>query len=355
VVHVEQDNDGSNNVPPIIRESTPSSKPDCFVEGDDGGEVVACATVPEDTDELDFSALSTAHESSSKATTLPRSDTENTRVSGVDASTSWNLAAMTRKARRMMTSMKTVSLETVREAELKPSGNRNSPQDYVWLESSLRRIMQNEGHSLGCVDTGTGRPFTALFFVIGSCPNFLCGMQGIGYFIAEGKVDFWWVKPCKGDLASIEEATLSRHCKGIHRNEPGRSRQFYKPLADLFERGDELQGWLFGTEEVRSKNGHVTFRAFLQQDSKNGGAGRLYVYLLWQEDWTSSPFASSKYIKGKIVYQKVVPAGQSFSRQFEIHDNKMFISDLEEAPFTDVLPGVEVKRLWKDACLERAR
>ena len=65
-----------------------------------------------------------------------------------------------------------------------------------------------------------------------------------------------------------------------------------------------------------------------------------------QEDWTSNPFSKSKYIKGKIVYQKSLNAVQFFSRQFEIHNRNIVIASFEEPAFTSVLPSNDIKALW---------
>jgi len=73
---------------------------------------------------------------------------------------------------------------------------------------------------------------------------------------------------------------------------------------------------------------------------------RFIIHLLWQEDWTSNPFSKSKYIKGKIVYQKSLNAVQFFSRQFEIHNRNIVIASFEEPAFTSVLPSNDIKALW---------
>lgn len=229
--------------------------------------------------------------------------------------------------------------------ETRPCGNTNRPQDYAWMKSVLQALARNEATTLGCTDSATGRAFTPIFFMIGACPNYLCGMQAVVYCVCpEGQVDFWWVKPSKTTPSDLEEATLHRNGKGPHKNDPGRSRQFYKPLADLFEGGESKQGWRFGIERVLSNKGAEAPRAYLQLEAKD--SRRLYVHLFWQEDWTMNPLARSKYIKGKLVYQKLVSACQYFSRQYEIHDGVITISEFEEKPFTDVLLGDEVKKLW---------
>ena len=39
-------------------------------------------------------------------------------------------------------------------------------------------------------------------------------------------------------------------------------------------------------------------------------------YLIWQEDWTSNPFARSKFIKGKIAYQRDPRARDYYCRPY---------------------------------------
>lgn len=232
--------------------------------------------------------------------------------------------------------------------KMKPSSNGNRPQDYAWLEDVLHKLSQNEAAALNCHDSDNGDKFTPIFFLIGACPNILCGMQAVMYCAGRscGKVCFWWVKPAKGTGPGpprLEEATLQLHTRGSHKNDPGRSRQFLKPLADVFESGASTQGWRFGTEVTMSRFGKKAVRAFLQQERED--APKMWVHILWQEDW-SNPLSSKKYIKGKIVYQKFVAASQYFSRQYEYNDGVMTISAYEEPPHCAPLPTDEVKTLW---------
>ena len=92
-------------------------------------------------------------------------------------------------------------------------------------------------------------------------------------------VDFWWVKPRASDPTALEAATLNRHGKGPHKNDPGRSRALYVQFADLFTGGSGTVavggGKLsFGLQSV----GGVT-RAYIEQ-LENGH--RYYIYLIWQ-------------------------------------------------------------------------
>lgn len=229
------------------------------------------------------------------------------------------------------------------------TGNANLPCDYKWLEGALSALSQNEAASLGCQDITTGKAFEPIFFIVGSCPNMFCGMQAVMFCVAQdGEVDFWWVKPARGgDDSTLEVNTLNRHAKGPHKNDPGRSKPFYKPLADLFhEGGQSKDGFIFGVEKlVVGAN-----RAFIQQESDADGQPgcRWFLTMVWQEDWTTNPFARSKCIEGKIVYQKHLKAEapEFFTRQYCIMNTSMSFSDYEECASSTVLPGLEVKNLW---------
>jgi len=225
------------------------------------------------------------------------------------------------------------------------TNNANVPQDYKWLETVLETLARNRALSLKCTDTATGKGFVPVFFVLGACPNIFCGMQAVMYSVSgDGEIDFWWVKPSKsesGGHTGVEANTLNRHAKGPYKNDPGRSKPFYKPLADLFHQGQAVEGLRFGIEKAGSE---MASRAFLEQAS-GGAATRQYMHMVWQEDWTSNPFARTKYVKGKIVYQKDPEALQFFARQYSIVNGAVSISDYEENPFCSVLPNEDIKDL----------
>lgn len=244
----------------------------------------------------------------------------------------------------------------------KSSGNRNVPSDYEWLQDPLAQLSRGAAADFVCDDVTTGEAFLPLFFVIGACPNSFCGMQAVMFVAnAEGRLDFWWVKPSRksssssasGLTAEIELETLRRHCKGTHKNTPGRSQAFYKPLADLFEQGMTAPGWRFGVEEVLATLDRPKVkRAFLQRDvdGNDSSSQKLYVLFFWQEDWTSNFFSRSKFIKGKILYQKHLDEfdpPEVFARQYEIVDDVIVIEAFEEASVDVVLPPDSVKILWE--------
>ena len=87
-------------------------------------------------------------------------------------------------------------------------------------------------------------------------------------------------------------------------------------------------------------------RAFIAREGKAGDGSVFYLHFLWMEDWTSNPLAFSKYLKGKLVYQKQPQTSQLFSRQCEMRDNTFFLADFEEPAFTSTLPPDSIKCLW---------
>lgn len=238
-----------------------------------------------------------------------------------------------------------------KKGKLINSNNSNEPSQYAWLQATLRSVASNQASSLGCKDAETSKAFTPLFFVIGSCPNYFCGMQVIAYFISsngDGEVDFWWVKPVKGSDSQVEHATLCRQAKGPHKNDPGRSKQFYKPLADMFSQGHVAKdGRVFS---IQAPPGETCPRAFIEEDSVTAGKrDRLWLHLVWQEAWTTNPWASSKYIKGKIVYQRNPKEIEFFSREYCIKDGVFTFSNWEDDPFDTILPNQSIKELYEGA------
>lgn len=228
-----------------------------------------------------------------------------------------------------------------------PSGNPNNPQDYIWLDNPIKTIASNRGHTMGCMDASNQAPFTPLFFVYGACPNMLCEMQVVMFCLsAKGQIDFWWVKPQKGTM-EVEQSTLNLNSKGAFKNDPGRSRPVYKPLADLFEQGQCYGGRSFGIENASAKN--PCPRAYMETFAA-GTVERVHLVGIWIEDWTSNPFARSKYIKGKLIYQKRIDFLRFTARQYHIvagSTPEVAIWEDEDPSFEDMLPTVEVKLLWE--------
>lgn len=224
--------------------------------------------------------------------------------------------------------------------------NTNLPSDYSWLEVVLWVLGKNQASSLTCTDMANGRQFIPLFFVLGACPNTFCGMQAVMYSssaINNSEIDFWWVKPTKTDSSRLESSTLCKHLKGQHKNDPGRSKSFYKPLADLFQgEGSTMNGVKFSIGH--GTNGLKDPRACIEQVI-DGKPTKHWLTMIWQEEWTSNPFAFTKYIKGKLVYQKDVEALEFYTKAYSIQNGTMTLSETEDPPFHAPVPGIEVKIL----------
>jgi len=227
--------------------------------------------------------------------------------------------------------------------------NTNFPQDYNWLEPPIWSIAKNLSRGMKCKDLSTLQDYMPLFFVCGACPNSFCGMQAVMYSASAADaldIDFWWVKPRKEDPQNIETETLCRHAKGPHKNDPGRSKQFYKPIADLFTQKSHMNALYFGVEEVPSPttSGKAP-RAYIYQDTAGATVKKHFLTLVWQEEWTQNPFARHKYIKGKIVYQRSPEDIEFFTKAYTIMDGRMMLSEIEDSGFPSPLPGEDVKYL----------
>jgi len=227
--------------------------------------------------------------------------------------------------------------------------NTNLPSDFIWLEAPIWAIAKNNAALLECKDTSTAKELAPLFFVMGACPNTFCGMQAVMYavpFDNKTDVDFWWVKPSAKDPKSLEPATLCRHSQGPHKNDPGRSKQFYMPVADLFKgKASGHKGLNFGIEAVPSSKSKTTSpRAFIEQVIE-GTVQKMWLTLVWQEEWTSNPLSRSKYIKGKVVYQKDNQVQEFHSKAYTIENGEMNLSDVEDVAFLKPIPGNALKRL----------
>lgn len=102
---------------------------------------------------------------------------------------------------------------------------------------------------------------------------------------------------------------MSYHDRGPHKNSPGASAGVYQPLADLFGRPQ------------RNKD-QVSLELETVEGAQRGvmvcRGQRLYIYLIWQEEWTSNPLAWTKYVQGKIVYQKDVRVMEFFTLPYRI-------------------------------------
>jgi len=226
--------------------------------------------------------------------------------------------------------------------------NTNFPQDYSWLEPAIWSIAKNVSRGMKCKDSLTEQAYLPLFFVLGACPNAFCGMQAVMYSSSAANsmdIDFWWVKPQKDDAQCIETETLSRQAKGPHKNDPGRSKPFYKPIADLFTQQSSMNALTFGIEDVADGSGGTAPRALIHHGAAGSTVDKHYLTMVWQEEWTQNPFSRHKYIKGKIVYQKDPEELEFFTKAYTILDGKMMLSEIEDSGFPSPLPGEDVKYL----------
>jgi hypothetical protein len=142
------------------------------------------------------------------------------------------------------------------------------------------------------------------------------------------------VKPQKSDASALERKTLNRNTFGQHKNDPGRSQEFYRPIVDTFSQGRN-GNFVFGVDRVSG-------RAYVAEDRPGRPAERLLLYLVWQEDW-SSPWARKKYLRGKICYQKLaegdgLPKMEFFARHYEMRDGRITIAVGGEERLPSLLP-----------------
>ena len=74
-------------------------------------------------------------------------------------------------------------------------------------------------------------------------------------------------------------------------------------------------------------------------------AERFYLYLLWLEDWTSNPFARSKYLRGKLVYQRRPVEQLFYARPFSYKDGVLSVASGPgyEERLEHVLPPDSIK------------
>lgn len=237
-------------------------------------------------------------------------------------------------------------------------GNKNMPSEYSWLSELLEMIVKNETFGVGSLDRSNthAQSTSPLFVVCGACPSSFAPMQAILYS-AVGKgtesIDFWWIKPVKGHPELFEQMTLSRWAKGPHKNDPGRSKPIYKPLGDLFIGNGNTkvqQDYRFGIEYSAPSQECSTplQRAFIE-DPRGSPPARYYLYFVWQEEWTSNPLASNKFIKGKIAYQREPHRGLEaviFLREYCILNGRMELAEADEpTPPGTILPNTALKEL----------
>lgn len=223
-----------------------------------------------------------------------------------------------------------------RQPKRRPRQNKNRTSQYHWLEGLLGDICAMEARPQ---QTQSAMP---LFVMAGACPNLVCGMQAACYFGSDdGSVDFWWLKPRKKDPQQLERETLTKHPKGSHKNGMGgTARAVHAPLAELFSgQGTRKGGFTFGIDAASG-------RAFIEEEASSArGEGRMLLYLVWQESWSSAVSRGHKFIAGKLCYQR--SSGGSiglYARQYRISDGEVAIAPLEEEVAT-ILPSESLQEM----------
>ena len=96
-----------------------------------------------------------------------------------------------------------------------------------------------------------------------------------------------------------------RNAAGPHKNDPGRSRAVYAPIADLFSTGGVSGVAAPSTSDADVITWDLEETAAGLRACMRSEVGARYLVLVWQEHWTANPFARSKFIRGKLLYQKV--------------------------------------------------
>ena len=75
----------------------------------------------------------------------------------------------------------------------------------------------------------------------------------------------------------------------------------------------------------------------------------MWIYFIWQEEWSTSLLSTKKFLKGKIVYQRDPEEPAFYVRQYEIKGEELRIGELEEGPFgPGVMPSDVVKQLDRE-------
>jgi hypothetical protein len=229
--------------------------------------------------------------------------------------------------------------------------NRNRPSHYKWVEGLVAMVAHCKAPSVSDLATkDVGHP---LFIVMGACPSVFAGMQAVVYTAMEAagpgahRVDYWWVKPDPAAPANLQMETLNRHAKGPFKNDPGRSKAVYAPLAKLFEAGLDTQApprkaVCIGAPVLSPQRPLVSQAAaggLLRFGLERGAAGatpraviecektraRYFVCMVWQEDWTTNLLARSRFIKGQLVYQRELGDQTFYARPYSIVDDTISV------------------------------
>jgi len=212
----------------------------------------------------------------------------------------------------------------------------NRPDDYKWLAEAFEVICVNRGHITNCC-CQDGSLAAPIFVLMGACPSsgmFSSPMQAVMFFAAPDGIHFWWVKPESNSPGRLEWETMSCHSSGPHKNVPGSvTSQLFNDFAGLFhsQSGEVLLG-------IATVQGGP--RAYMEFEGQ-----RFYFYCIWQEDISTSmaPW-SSKYIKGRMAYQKDPDEMIFFLRSYQLIDGQLTLGCSEEGPFgPELLPNEAIK------------
>lgn len=246
-----------------------------------------------------------------------------------------------------------VSLDRSRSGERGPGSlpkmprqNNNLVSDYRWLEEVLQEIAVDAPRS-AVSDMDNQQVGTPLFVVAGACPNQFCGtMQAILYNQMGPRIAFWWIKPQNGNSRRLERNTRNKHSTGPFKNVPGdKSGRLYSLFAEKFS-GAVVGTFRFGVDE----SGY----AFIEEHRKDGVVMKMFVYLVWQEAW-SSMLSRSRFMQGKICYTKrplavssvKIAEPQFFNRQYRLQADQIMIAPLEdEETVATVLPPVSFQEMY---------
>ena len=195
---------------------------------------------------------------------------------------------------------------------------------------------------------------TPLFIVAGACPSIFAGMQCVMYSamhsapasspVGAASVDFWWIKPIAGRNDVLESKTLPKNSKGPHKNTPGNSQAVYAPIAALFTAAESgaisgasgaSSSLSFALMRVDAGEQRLIWRATLSS-AEQPGVTR-YLVLVWQELW-SSPLARTRWIQGKLLYQREPGEQVFYAAPYRISGKAITVDVEAEERVTGLMP-----------------
>ena len=99
-------------------------------------------------------------------------------------------------------------------------------------------------------------------------------------------------------------------------------------------------GLSFGWVDVEG-----TPRAYIDDAAYGGTSVRLYIYLIWQEEWTTNPLARKPFIRGKVVYQLDPSTRAYFAKRYEYSNARLSLSGEGERLPAAIVPPDSLKRM----------